>query len=184
MEDKRSGKRYRALLTFAIVTLLIAVAAAIAAGEIKYRSEYTYEFRDKKTFEKCEHLLKDRHEGYILYGTYEENGRHVAYVRELIDDDDTRQKISFESRKDLAKFVDEETISVYEDIPALNFDAAFSDNDGKGPYTVTYRLKYHWPQDVLSYASGPLTWLLVIWALLNLAVIGRYATQANKHDQE
>lgn len=183
MKDKIPGRRYRALLTFATVTLLIAVAAAVTAGEVKYRSEYTYEFRDKETFEKCEHLLKDRHEGYILYGTYEENGCHVAYVRELIDDDDTKQKISFESRRGLAKFVNEETISVYEDIPTLNFDATFSDNGGKGPYTVSYRLKYHWPQDVLSYASGPLTWLLVIWALLNLAVIGRYANQASRPDQ-
>ena len=71
MKDKIPGRRYRALLTFATVTLLIAVAAAVTAGEVKYRSEYTYEFRDKETFEKCEHLLKDRHEGYILYGIYE-----------------------------------------------------------------------------------------------------------------
>ncbi len=162
------------ILNFSIVTLVAVVLAAFAISEVKYHLSYKYEFRDKETFKKCEYLLKDRHEGYILYGTYEENGYYVAYVRELIDDDDTKEKILFESKNDLKKFVNKETISVYEDIPTLNFDATFSDNDGSGPYTVSYRLKHQWPKDVLSYASGPLTWILIIWILLNLAVIRKY----------
>lgn len=160
--------RSKKAILFLIVSLCIVIIVPFIIAKHNLGKERYYTFDDKATFNKCRKLLFQDKDGYLLYKTFEKNGMYCLQIRDLIDNENQKEIMEFGSRADRERFIKEKTISVDGKLPPLNYDSTFSDNGGKGPYSVSYRLRYEYPKDVFKeasvmYIAGFAIWLIVIW---------------------